>query len=399
MANMMNEQKWAEEYPELETAPVPIAPCVSPEYFERERERIFRRVWLNIGREEEIARPGDYVVKDLAATNSSILVVRGRDGVVRGFHNVCTHRGNKLTRKCSGRTGGFACGFHGWTYDLTGRLAHVPDAEQFFDFDKNDYGLTSVATDVWEGFIFINLDPQPKETLSEFIGELSDRLSGYPFSQLTPRDAYRAEVKVNWKVALDAFQEAWHARFVHKRSGGEAFASPNNPFIHVLEFKLYQRHRMMSVPGNPQFAPTPTQIVAHRYGASYIKRENAAETMPPGVNPTRSPIWAFDSNYLFPNFAIFVFDGMYFTYHFWPLAVDRTMWETRTYYPLPENAGQRFSQEYAKCALRDTWLEDLSTLEAIQTALASGARSHFVLQDQEILLRHSYKVVADYLES
>ena len=123
------------------------------------------------------------------------------------------------------------------------------------------------------------------------------------------------------------------------------------------------------------------------------------DQLPSGMNPTRNPIWAFDSYYLFPNFSIFVFDGMFFTYHFWPLAVDRTVWETKTYYPAAANAGQHFSQEYAKCALRDTWLEDLSTLENIQSTLSSGAKTHFILQDQEILVRHSYKVVADYVGS
>ncbi|CAN5690257.1 aromatic ring-hydroxylating dioxygenase subunit alpha [soil metagenome] len=399
MATVINNKKWTTQYPELGTDAVPIEPCISPEYFERERQRIFRRVWLNIGREEEIPHIGDYFVKELEVCQSSILVVRGKDGVIRAFHNMCSHRGNKVVRGCGGRTRGFVCGFHGWAYDLTGELVHVPDEDQFFDLEPREHGLTAVATDVWKGFIFINLDPQPKESLREFLGEVAERLSAYPFSQLAPRDAYRAKVKVNWKVALDAFQEAWHARFVHKRSGGEAYASKDNPFIHVLEFRLFGPHRMMSVPGNPQFEPTPIQLVAHQFGTSYIKREVSMDQLPSGMNPTRNPIWAFDSYYLFPNFSIFVFDGMFFTYHFWPLAVDRTVWETKTYYPAAANAGQRFSQEYSKCALRDTWLEDLSTLENIQSTLSSGAKTHFILQDQEILVRHSYKVVADYVGS
>ena len=94
MATQINNKKWTTQYPELGTDPVPIEPCISPEYFERERESIFRRVWLNIGREEEIPYIGDYFVKELQVCQSSILVVRGKDGVIRAFHNMCSHRGN-----------------------------------------------------------------------------------------------------------------------------------------------------------------------------------------------------------------------------------------------------------------------------------------------------------------
>src|SRR5262249_41942576 len=151
---------WAAKYPELGTDPVPIEPCLSQDYFERERDQIFRRVWLKVGRDDEIPEPGDYFVKDVAMTNSSLLVVRGKDGTVRSFHNVCTHRANKVVRDCRGHSNGFVCGFHGWSYSLTGDLTHVPDEDQFFDLKKSDCGLTAIATEVWEGFIFVNLDPK-----------------------------------------------------------------------------------------------------------------------------------------------------------------------------------------------------------------------------------------------
>ena len=119
------------------------------------------------------------------------------------------------------------------------------------------------------------------------------------------------------------------------------------------------------------------------------------DRLPPGVNPTRSRFWAFDANMLFPNFDVFVFDGTYLTHQFWPLAADRTLWEVRTYFPQAENAAQRFSQEYSKVLLRDALLEDASTLEATQSMLASGAKTHFVLQDQELLVRHAHTVIEE----
>ena len=398
MSSSTGIRQWALKYPNLGTEPIPVEPCLSPDYFETERKKIFRRVWLNVAREDELPAAGDYIVCDIEVLGSSIIIVRGRDGRIRAFHNVCSHRGNKVATDSRGQCRTFVCGFHGWAYDLEGALSHVPDEENFFGLNRAACGLKPVAAGTWEGFVFVNLSPEPEQSLDAFIGEWGEALEGYPFDAMALRHHYRAEIKVNWKIAMDAFQEAWHARFVHKRSGGAAYASRENPYIHALEFKLFPLHRMMSVPGNPEFTPTPLQGVAHRFGSSYIKMEEYETRLPKGVNPQRSPLWMFDSNYVFPNFSLFVFGDMFFTYHFWPLAVDRTLWETKTYYPEPGNAGELFSQEYAKCALRDTWLEDLSTLENIQAAISSGTIDHFILQDQEILVRHSHKVIAEHVE-
>ena len=165
----MANAKWHAQDPELGTGPVPIGPYISPAYFALERERIFRRMWLNVGREEEVPNPGDYLVKDLPVCQTSITVVRGKDGRVRAFHNVCFHRGNKLAWDQGGSCQMFACKFHGWTYNLEGQLTFVPDEESFFDLKRETLGLTPVAADTWEGFIFIHLDPRPEESLQEFL--------------------------------------------------------------------------------------------------------------------------------------------------------------------------------------------------------------------------------------
>ena len=166
MKTVMSDRRWAKAYPQLGTGPVPAEPCISPEYFACERERVFRRVWVNVGRVDEIPKPGDYVVRDLAVCNASILVMRGDDGVVRGFHNVCSHRGNQLVGDERGSCRGvLTCNFHSWAYDSQGQLRWVPDEENFFDLQKSEHGLTPVATDLWEGFIFINLDAHPRESL------------------------------------------------------------------------------------------------------------------------------------------------------------------------------------------------------------------------------------------
>ncbi len=111
-----NDKRWAQRYPELGTGPVPIGPYISTEYFELERKKLFKHCWLNVGRVEEVLKVGDYFVKDIAVLKTSLIIARGQDGVIRGFHNVCRHRGYRIEKAGIGSTRSFVCGFHGWTY-------------------------------------------------------------------------------------------------------------------------------------------------------------------------------------------------------------------------------------------------------------------------------------------
>src|ERR1700741_714464 len=126
VAQSSDGKKWHDFYPELGTGPVSTDRYVSRAYFEKEQERIFPKVWLNIGRIEQIPHLGDYFVKDLAVCKTSILVVRGRDGKIRASQNRWAHRGNKLVWENAGTCKGFfPCRFHGWAYAHDGSLKHV----------------------------------------------------------------------------------------------------------------------------------------------------------------------------------------------------------------------------------------------------------------------------------
>lgn len=116
-----------------------------------------------------------------------------------------------------------------------------------------------------------------------------------------------------------------------------------------------------------------------------------------GVNPTRSPLWAFDPNVVFPTFILLLGNGWYMTHNYWPLAVDRTRWETRPYFRRAHNAGQRIGQEFSKILTRDLLREDLGAVEQVQQALASGVLKEMPLSDQGIMLRHQYKVVDEFI--
>ena len=209
MKTTMTNKQWAAKYPEVGTGSVSAEPCVSPEFFALERERIFRRHWINVGRVDELPAPGDYFVRELVVCTVSILIMRGTDGVVRAFHNICSHRGNKLVWNPQGRCPGrLACGFHNWAYDAEGQLAYVPDEENFHDLDKRAHGLTPITSSIWEGFIFINLDPQPCETLLEFLGGVADQLASCPFGQMKLLRTYKVDEHANWNTNPDSRRHA-----------------------------------------------------------------------------------------------------------------------------------------------------------------------------------------------
>jgi phenylpropionate dioxygenase-like ring-hydroxylating dioxygenase large terminal subunit len=400
MGTVANGRSWAQQYPELGTGPVSVEPNISAAYFELEREKVFKHTWLNVGRVEEIPNVGDYLVKDIAVLRTSVLVVRGKDKKIRAFHNACKHRGNKVCLNGGGSAKGFTCHFHGWSYDLEGKLGYVPDEDQFYGLDKGARDLTPIATEVWEGFIFINMEPHPQETLKDNLGELYDQFTGY-FDEKPLAIKYEVVINANWKLAIDAFSEAYHVCALHRRSAYAPFASKENPFCHLSSVRLYQRHRSLTIPANPDFKPTPSAAVAFKHGgaATYITTPEAmASGLPPGVNPERIPNWAFDIYLLFPNFLIATGNGGYvITENLWPVAVDKFFWEVQVYLPRPKSWGEKISQEYTKAMLVDVSLEDLSTLENTQSVLASGAITHMLLSDQEIGPRHNYKVVADYV--
>ena len=247
------EGSWTEHYPELGTEPVSYDDSISPEFYELEREAIFRRTWLNVGRVEQLAKSGSFFSKELDAAGTSIVVVRGMDGEVRAFHNICRHRGNKLVwtdypgEETSGVCRQFTCKYHGWRYGLEGELNFVQQESEFFNLDKADYPLASVQCEVWEGFIFVNLDVSNTTPLREYMGELGKGLEGYPFQELTQVHKYRAEVGANWKLFIDAFAEFYHAPVLHaKQAVADESSKLQSYGYEALAYGIDGPHGMLS---------------------------------------------------------------------------------------------------------------------------------------------------------
>ena len=140
------------------------------------------------------------------------------------FHNICRHRGNKLVwndyprEEVSGTCRQFTCKYHGWRYGLDGALTFVQQESEFFDLDKSDFGLVPVRCEVWEGFVFVNLDNEDTTPLADYLGGLAEGIAGYPFHRMTQVHKYRAEIGGNWKLFIDAFAEFYHAPVLPRSS-------------------------------------------------------------------------------------------------------------------------------------------------------------------------------------
>ncbi|MBL7492986.1 aromatic ring-hydroxylating dioxygenase subunit alpha [Frankia sp. AgB1.9] len=399
---------WTQHYPELGTAPVDYTDSVDPAFYEKERVAIFRRSWLNVGRVEQVPRTGSYFTKELAVLDTSLIVVKGADGTIRAFHNVCRHRGNKLVwndfpgEESSGVCRQFICKYHAWRYDLTGKLTFIQQEGEFFDVDKEQYGLKEVPCDVWEGFIFINLEPQ--ESLTEYLGDLAKGIEGYPFHEMTSVYTYKAEVGSNWKLFIDAFAEFYHAPVLHHKQAVKNEAEKLVGYgFEALHYELRSPHSMvsswggMAPPKDPSMVkPIERALRSGLFGPWDRPPIDGLDPLPPSINPSRSPSWGTDSFEFFPNFTLlFWAPGWYLTYNYWPTAVDRHQFEANLYFVPAKSARERLAQELATVTFKEYALQDGNTLEATQSMLASRVVSEFPLCDQEILLRHLHKVVGD----
>ncbi len=398
----MNEatpHRWAALYPELGTGPVSAEPCVSPEFYEREREIVFKRTWLMVARDEELPKPGDYKVKRLDVADTSVIVMRGKDGNVRGFHNVCSHRGNTVVTETGDETFGsskaavISCRFHGWVYDATGALVNVPEEERFYScFDKKENGLTSIRTEVWEGFIFINLDPTGSQSLMDYLGDYAEHMGGFPYSELTQCYSYWTYLDCNWKISHDAFAEAYHVHTIHAGSFPNTFSSG------LANVRLFGPHRTAAVCLSPSAQLRPVQTVADEIAGGYAGAHHTGSTLPPTVNPDGKEDFSFELSVVFPNLLLHISEGLWFTHQFWPLAHNRTRWEGKMFYRPPRTNSERWALQCAQLIARNAWLEDTATMEATQAALQSGAKTEMMLQDEEVLVRHGYHALEQYMQ-
>lgn len=389
---------------ELGVDPISVDAIRNPEIYELEREKIFKRTWLKVATDWEIPNKGDYKVKELPVLDTSVLIVRGKDGKVRAFHNVCTHRGNKVVPTSEFETFGNAranvvtCRFHGWVFGTDGPLRSVPLEDNFGTLDKACLGLREIACDIWQGFIFINLANPPEQTLEEYLGDFGKLFAGYPYAEATTAFRYHTVLECNWKVALYAFSEGYHVPTIH------AGSLPGFRGIEHSDFKLIGPHASSAIYGLGMEAAEATAAFA-KYLHADGEHGPRPDLVPPGINPTGRADFQFELPNIFPNLLIHLASGCgypgmaYFTHQFWPLDHGRTLWEGINYFRPARNAAERVAQLHVNALHRNAWLEDTATMEDTFTGIRSGAIDDMQLMDQEFLIRHAARTLNSYLQA
>jgi phenylpropionate dioxygenase-like ring-hydroxylating dioxygenase large terminal subunit len=201
----------------------PVEAYISKDYVYAERDKMWRKCWLQAGRVEDIPEPGNYITYDIL--DDSVLILRNEKGEIKAYHNVCTHRGRKLVdtpagmRNARGKKMNFVCGFHAWTFDLEGHCTYICTYIQ----NKDDWGgaltdentrMGKVNVDTWGGFIWINLDPNC-EPLRNYLEPAASMLDPFELQNMRPRWRFWTIFDCNWKVALEAFNETYHVPGTH----------------------------------------------------------------------------------------------------------------------------------------------------------------------------------------
>jgi len=190
---------------------IPSSWYTDPAFHQVDRDAVFAQSWQNVGAVDQVREPGQFIVGTVA--DNPVIVVRGQEGELRAFYNVCKHRGGPLAL-CDGQAKSLRCQYHGWTYLLDGSLRGVPKMDRSELFDKKDFGLVPIKVDVWEGQVFVHLGADPRPVAETFKG-IVERIAPTTIGGLKFARRVDYEVDCNWKVYVDNFLEGYHVPFVH----------------------------------------------------------------------------------------------------------------------------------------------------------------------------------------
>lgn len=343
----------AQAYTFLGDADLPFARYTDPAFHDLEMERLWPNVWQWACREEHIPGVGDRYVYDVG--HHSVLVVRGADMAIRAFINSCPHRGMKFAAESSRgvRRSNIRCPFHGMSWNLDGTLREVPCRWDFPHIEDATFGLDEVACEVWGGFVFIHMGENPPP-LAEQLEVMPEHFKLWPMDDRYVAMHTEKVLPANWKMAMEAFLEAWHVLETHSQAVYTA-ADAN------AQYDIFGRHvsRFIHAIGVP--SPHLRQEVSEEVLFGKLGRDPAA--LPPGTTARAEharllreelgAAFATDLSgvsttemidsieyFLFPNAFFFPGISIRLCYRFRPLGVDECLHEILILQPLPAS-GER----------------------------------------------------------
>lgn len=345
---------------------LPATWYTAPAYFAREQERIFRRSWQYVGLMEQVAKPGDFFTAQ--AGDVPIIVARDQQGMLRGYVNVCRHRGSQLVNTEQGNRATLQCGYHAWTYNLDGSLRAAPGMRDEPDFDMACYALVPVRVEAWGPFIFANPDCDGLP-LADVLGDLPAMVAatGLRLDAIRRRVRRTYDIAANWKVVVDNYLECYHCPVAHPG------------FSDLIDLKSYAvaEYEYFSTQAGP-----PTK--AARQGKA-------------GLYDISGEVEAGFYAFLWPNFTLNIYPGPgnVSLNLFLPIDTHRTLaiYEYCFVDAVPESEVDEFTR-----FIDQVQEEDVVLCESVQRGLRSGFFDRGRLMRSERMLAHFQKLVYRFLE-
>ena len=331
-----------------------------------ERERIFATTWQYVGWADQVASPGSYFAS--RAGHVPLAVVRGQDGVLRGFVNVCRHRGHPVVSG-EGCRETLQCPYHAWTYGLDGSLRRAPRAEREGGLDVSELSLLPVSLDTWGPFVFANPDPDAAP-LAETLGELPELVagSGVDVDAVRFHSHHEWEIASNWKVAIENFLECYHCPVAHPGFSKVIDVDPD-------AYQLSVRGALASQIGSVR----PSALAGNGKG-SYVPRGDVEQAQ---------------YHFLWPNTTINIDPGpVNVAIERWVPTGLRTTVEVTDYF-FGEGVTEEQAQEIIEFGTQ-VGTEDLALCESVQVGLDSGMvrQGRLLLESEQLIHDFQTKVVA-----
>ena len=317
-------------------------------WFDAEMDRIFARMWINAGRIDPMVQRGTFVRRDVA--KASVLIVADGEGGVRAFHNVCRHRGTRLCAPPAGVfSGSIQCPYHAWTYDLEGRLIGAPLMDDVSGFRRDDYPLHRVASEVWDGHVFINLASSPP-SLREQLHDLPVRFAPWRMHELRLVRRLEYDVRANWKLIVQNYNECLHC-----------------PIIHPL---LNQMHHYLGAANVPSTETYCGGAMGFKEGVETLSVDGRRRrAVLPGLGAAERSVVNYFA--IYPNLLLTLHPDYMLTVTLWPQAPDHTRLVSEWHFHPHEIARPGFVYEDAVAFWDVTNREDWAISERSQQGIAS----------------------------
>jgi choline monooxygenase len=323
--------------PLAEASTIPAPWYVDPRIAELERFSVLSKTWQLVARVDQLRRPGEFV--SIIVAGEPIVVVRGGDGILRGFYNVCRHHAAAVVTQPCGQATLLHCPYHGWNYGLDGSLKGMPEFEGVENFDRAQNGLVPVRVETWECFVFVNLDPQAA-SLQQFLGRLIPRIAPLGISKLHFFDRKTYSIHCNWKVFVDNYLDGgYHVPHLHKGLNS------------VLDYKQY------------------TIETEDRYCLQSSPMVTSDEDAATGATRKGDRAWYF---WQYPNLMINCYAGYMDTNYVIPVDADHCSVIFDFYFADVSEASRQYNQQSVDVGNR-VQDEDLGICEDVQRGLKSRA--------------------------